>query len=114
MKDEQLARSLDIWAIFQKKFAAFCEDVSVDQAWINLGKAGGYVEISYYDLTSLVNNDDEPALKRFDLSDVEVNQMYREIKQVVDLPRNVFELKCHLRADSIPVFDLKLLPNVRV
>jgi len=80
-KTYQTVSSLDIWGIIEKEIPHFQEyAVEESKLYLEIDEDGeSFVEISYYDINSLVYNENEPLTQRLELPLYKVYKMYREI-----------------------------------
>jgi hypothetical protein len=117
MNRKTIAKPLDIWDAISKRFQSFLEDKAIEECRICLdirNEEDCYVEIAYYDLLNPeMDYNEEPEIKRFSLNAEEAEEMYRDISEVVELPRSVYKLYAHLNSQYVPVFQIEMVPILR-
>lgn len=108
-KEYELVRSLDILEIIQK-YVDINPDWSVDKCELQLNISKDtetFVDVHYYDLSkpiTSINVSEEATVKRFKPSVESVDKMYREIHQLVELPKGVVGLHTVLEEAYEPVY----------
>ncbi len=110
----------DIWNIVDEELGLF-EDMSVIESWLNLSFEGScsYVEVSYYDLSSLVNPYDEKHhKKKFNISEESTVRIIEKIQDLIGLNTNcslhIQSLKVNLSTHTVPVFEVQMVPLMAI
>jgi|GEM_PF-6176912 len=115
--NEQIATPLDMWSAISHRYSDFTEEKVIEECRICLDIQEGqesFVELSYYELTNPeVIYDEEPKIKRFRLQPHEVQEMFREIKEIIELPSCVYKLYTELNSHRIPVFRIEMTPILK-
>lgn len=115
----QHAKALDIWGII-KKYIDISEDWAVEESTLHLDAINmtkSYVEIQYFDLSHIFEPEDfidEVSIKtQFNLSMEDVNNMYSEINQLVELPLSLMTLHTNMKNDNVVLFDITFAPMLK-
>lgn len=114
----EVARSLDIWDKL-KKHVNINPDWSVNEVTIHLSFTAedSFVDVYYFDLGKYVTREEmlseENDVKRFKLSLEDINKMYSDINDMLNIPLGIHTLHVHLKEGEVPYFDIKFVPFLK-